>query len=219
MHDNVSLYKNLKYVYAFLLLTALAYIFGRTYTFFTHGEISRSISGIWLYLLFFGVFFHVLAAVIFTLIKRRPYRLAADIYNSGVLAFAAGMFMNGFFEILSADKSLIRYYEFAGIGLMAAGFILIAVCRQPNAQEAEAARQAENDSFGIFIEECVVERAGARIAVSEFYSLYKKWAKDNNCRPMKKDEFVSNLTRRKNTMGFTILRNMILGLALRDNLI
>jgi len=200
-----------------LILTALAYIFGRTYTFFTHGEISRSISEMWLYLLLSGVVFHALAAVMFTLIKRQPYRLAAGIYNSGVLAFAAGMFMNGFFEILSVDRSLIKYYEFAGIGLMAAGFILIAVCRQPNEQETEAARQSENESFGIFIEEGVVERAGARISVSELYSLYKKWAKNNNYRPMKKDGFVSNLMQRKSILSFTVFRNIILGLALRDD--
>ncbi|MDR0326562.1 MAG: DUF2871 family protein [Oscillospiraceae bacterium] len=127
--------KNLIPAYAYTAITALAYLFSRFYTVFTHDETSEAISLLWLFLLFSGMAFFVLAAIVFTIAKRQPRRIALAVYSSGVVTFAAGLFIRGVLEIFGADRSLIRYYEIAGIALMAIGFILIAVFSQPYAQK------------------------------------------------------------------------------------
>jgi len=131
MDDKLRLlHKNLIPAYAYFILTVLAYLSGRFHTYFSYGEFSQSISSLWIFLLLFGAVFNTLTAVVFTLLKRQPSRFALAVYSSGVVAYTAGLSVRGFFEIFGHDKSLIRFYEFAGIGLMIIGILLIVAYKQ-----------------------------------------------------------------------------------------
>jgi len=203
--------KNLQPAYAFFALTAFAYIFSRVYTFFSHGETSEHISSMWFFLLCFGTAFYFLEAIIFTLIKSQPNRIGLEVYSSGILAYTAGMFMNGLFEIFGHDRSLVQYYHFAGIGLMVAGFIIVVFF----SQKLSAKQHVGTNVFALFIKEKTVERTGARITARELHSLHKNWAYSNGYRPMKRKKFISELNKQYKVIRLGIAGSMVLGLALR----
>ena len=119
--------KNLKSAVIYSFTAVFAYIFDRVYALFSHGVSSKDMSLMWLFLICSGTVFYLILALICNKTKRRPHRIALNIYNSGTSIFAAGMLLNGIFEIAGTDSVFILYYKIAGITLMAAGFIVTVI--------------------------------------------------------------------------------------------
>ena len=65
------------------------------------------------------------------------------------------------------------------------------------------------DIFGSFIRECTAERNGNRLPVSQLYTTYTAWAKDNGYQPMNKNTFVAELRRRfdvrRGSVGYVVV--------------
>ena len=118
----MNMNRNLKSAVFYLFAAVFAFIFDRVYAIFSHGVSSKDMSFMWWFLLCSGTLFYLVLYLMCSKTKRQPVRFAVNIYNSGTAVFAAGMLLNGIFEIAGTGSVFILYYKIAGIALMAIGF-------------------------------------------------------------------------------------------------
>ena len=205
--------KNLRPAYVFIVLTALAFLFSMVYTVFTYGETTVSLSYAWVFLLCSGAVFFVLAALILSRKNRRMHQLGLEVYSTGVLTYTAGMAIRGLFEILGDDRSLIKYYEIAGIGLMVAGFILIAFF----SRRFSGAHYSITELFDLFMNEHTLEKEfELRITARELYSRYLDWTFSKGYDAVSMRRFAKKLKTNYKVMPTWFAKDVVLGLAFRD---
>jgi hypothetical protein len=85
------------------------------YALFGHGVRSASMDFMFLYPLLCGAAVYLLAHLLFpTLGRRRLYRAACNLYNSGIAAITAGAMLRGIVEIAGTDSDWIPLFRYAG---------------------------------------------------------------------------------------------------------
>jgi len=119
--------KNIKPAVIYVFTAVFAFIVDRVYSIFSHGVSSKDMSLMWLFLIGSGTVFYLILAFIRNKTKFQPNRLALNIYNSGTAVFVTGMLLHGIMEIAGTSSVFVLCYKIAGIILMSAGIILVAV--------------------------------------------------------------------------------------------
>lgn len=111
-----------KTIFNYALAALLAFGFDKLYSLFGHGVTSSWMSNMFLYLLGLGVgVFTLLKVFIPDIVLSKNYRLAYNIYNSGVALLINGMLLTGILEIAGGTSHVVPFFLYAGIGFVAAG--------------------------------------------------------------------------------------------------
>jgi len=61
---------------------------------------------------------------------------------------------------------------------------------------ATAGYKQKMDRFGLFLEECIVERTGSRVTSSRFYEVYKSWCGEMGMHPLNQQKLKDEMKRR-----------------------
>lgn len=118
--------KDLKFtIEVYMILSFLAVIIDNVYAMFGHGVTSASMTWMFLYPLLGGTLACLLIELIVPDAARAPgFRLAFNLYSSGIAALTAGSFLKGILEIAGADSPYTIAFFITGWSFTAAGSLV-----------------------------------------------------------------------------------------------
>jgi hypothetical protein len=115
-------------VIVYMILSFTAIIINYVYGLFGHGVTSASMTWMFLYPLLGGTLGCLLIELIVpSASKAEGFRLAFNLYNSGIAALTVGSFLKGILEIAGADSPYTVAFFIAGWAFTAAGFLLFLI--------------------------------------------------------------------------------------------
>ena len=111
-------------VWAHLIISAAAVAFDKIYGIYSHGVDSAAMTWMFLYPLIGGALYCFLIGMFFPRITHSAgCRLFLNLHNSGIAALTVASLLKGVFEIAGTGSTHLVYYNAAGWGFVAAGFI------------------------------------------------------------------------------------------------
>jgi len=112
----------------FLLVSAACIAATNIYALFGHGVRSASMDTMFLYPLLMGAAPWLLLAALFPMMgRRRLFRPAFNLYNSGIAALTTGAMLNGILEIAGTASAYQPLFMAAGWIFVFIGFILFLI--------------------------------------------------------------------------------------------
>ena len=104
-----------KTIVTYLILSVLAIVVNKVYGMFGHGVSSKAMTWMFLYPLIGGTLFYLAINGFANKISRfSGYRLAYNIYNSGIATLTFGSFLKGIIQIAGASSPYIVFYYVVG---------------------------------------------------------------------------------------------------------
>ena len=117
-----------KTIIAYLILSAACVCVANVYALFGHGIRSAAMDFMFLYPLLGGGLVYCLIALLFPRLNlRRHYRLACNLYNSGIAALTVGALLKGIVEIAGTGSAWSSLFAYAGIGFLAAAVLAVSI--------------------------------------------------------------------------------------------
>lgn len=111
-----------KSLIAWLVIAVGCVVFDKVYAIFGHDVQSAAMSRMYLYPLLGGALVYLaLTLLIPAANERRFYRLASNIYNSGLAALICGSLLKGVFEIAGTASNYVPVVMAVGWAMVAAG--------------------------------------------------------------------------------------------------
>jgi hypothetical protein len=112
-------------IIVYMILSVAAIIINNIYTMFGHGVTSAAMTWMFLYPLLGGTLVMLLIKRIApTAVKAPGFRLAFNLYNSGIAVLTVASFLRGILEIAGADSPYTIPFYIVGIAFAAAGFLV-----------------------------------------------------------------------------------------------
>ena len=113
---------------AYTLLTVVTFLVDKIYALFAHGVGSDYMRYLFLLPLLGGVAVFLLIALLLPrLALRKSWRIAFNLYNSGIAAISASWLLKGILEIAGADSRRPDIFFYVGIGFVALGILVVII--------------------------------------------------------------------------------------------
>ena len=121
----------LKTALVYLAVSALCFLIDKIYALFGHGVSSPAMTWLFLYPLLGGALVFILLRLLAPVIAAKPrYRIAYNLYNSGIATLIVGSMLQGVFEIAGTSSPYTIVFYIVGGLMLVAGVVALQISKQ-----------------------------------------------------------------------------------------